>query len=286
MEVERVSQIPAIGLQTGEDFDFDYLPHLKTYLMSAPTLREALHTTDRIRQLISPILVLELEETKTDAMLTLRLDLDLSYEDERHYVEMVFSVIKNIFERLLKGDYTPKSMHFRHREVRLLSIYEECFHCSIAFDEPENAMIFDRALLDVPLPGGFPEIHRQAKQLIDQQLSESPLRKGLAKKISRIMEEQTLLLTAPVEQIARLLHMSPRTFQRRLAEEGVSFVELKDKIRFKLAVSALKSQTLSIEKISQDLGFSDRSTFTRAFKRWSGFSPSAFRKNLLKQYPS
>ena len=282
MEVESVSKIPAIGLQTGQEFDFDYLPHLKTYLMSASTLREAYHATDRASQLISPLLVLNLEETKADAILTFRPDVDLSYEDERHYVEMVFSTIKTMFSKLLKKDYSPKSVHFSHQETRLLPIYEACFHSSIVFDAPENAMIFERAILDMPLPGGFPEIHRQAKQLIDQQLSDNPLQKGLAKKISRIMKTNENLINAPIEHIAQSLHMSSRTLQRRLTAEGVSFAKLRDQIRFKLAVPALKSEKLSIEEVSEDLGFSDRHSFTRAFKRWSGVSPSAFRKNLSK----
>lgn len=278
MEVERVANIPAIGLQTGEDFDFDYLPHLKTYLMSAPTLREAYHATDHIRQLISPILILKLEETETDAILSLLPEVELSYEDERHYVEMVFSTIKTIFIKLLKKDCAPKSVKFRHNETRLLSVYKECFHCQIVFGAGENTMVFDQAFLDVPLPGGFPEIHKQAKQLIDQQLSESPLQKGIAKKITRILTKQKSLLNEPVEHVARQLHMSSRTLQRRLSAEGISLAELKDEVRFKMAVSALKSENVSIEKISEDLGFSDRHSFTRAFKRWTGVTPTTYRK--------
>ncbi|MBW2366577.1 MAG: AraC family transcriptional regulator ligand-binding domain-containing protein [Deltaproteobacteria bacterium] len=281
MEVEKVSKIPAMGLQTGEDFNWDYLPHLKTYLMSASTLRHAYHAMCRAKQLISPILILKLEETETNAILTLKLNAELSHEDERHYVEMVFSTIKTLFSRLLNKDFLPKFVHFRHQESRLLSIYEECFRCSVTLDASENAIIFNQSILDAPLPGGFPEIHHQAEQLIDQQLSDSPLQKGLAKSITRIMQKRKSLLTEPIEHVARCLYMSSRTLQRRLSEEGVSFIELKDQIRYKLAVSALKSGKLSIEDISEELGFSDRHSFTRTFKRLSGVSPSAFRKKHL-----
>ncbi len=89
-------------------------------------------------------------------------------------------------------------------------------------------------------------------------------------------------LNEPIETIAGSLNMSTRTLQRRLTDEGVSFAGLKDQIRFDLAVSGLKSRSLSIEEISEELGFSDRHSFTRAFKRWSGVTPSAFRKNHLK----
>jgi AraC-like DNA-binding protein len=282
MEVEEASQIPAIGLQTGEDFDFDYMPHLKSYLMSASTLREAYLATDHARKLISPILMLHLKENETEAMLTLRTDVDLSSDDERHYVEMIFSTLKTVFSKLLKKNFPMESVHFRHRESHLLAIYEKWFGCLTVLGAPENVMIFERSILDVPLQGGFPEIHRQAKGLVDQQLFESPLHKGLVPKITRVIKNRKSLLAQPIEHIASHLHMSSRTLQRRLDKEGISISELKDQVRFKLAVSALKSVELSIEEISDDLGYSDRHSFTRAFKRLSGISPSAFRKKHSK----
>lgn len=282
MEIEKASQIPAIGLQTGDAFDFDYIPHIKTYLMSVSTLREAYHAADHTRKLISPILILNLDENETEAILTIGTEVELSGEDERHYTEMVLSTLKTIFSRLLKQNFSVKSVHFRHPESHLLPIYEDYFGCPIVLKAPENAMIFERFILDMPLPGGFPEIHQQAKQLIDQQISDSPLQKGLVPKITRLMRNHKDLLTGNIEHIAGILHMSSRTLQRRLDEEGLSFIELKDQIRFKLARRALQSKEMSIEGISEDLGYSDRHSFARAFKRWSGVSPSAFRKKHLK----
>jgi AraC-like DNA-binding protein len=72
--------------------------------------------------------------------------------------------------------------------------------------------------------------------------------------------------------------MSARTLQRRLAENGHGFGEIRDRIRFQLAAQALKPKVLNIEEISEKLGYSDRHSFTRAFKRWSGLTPSAYRK--------
>ena len=282
MEIEKVSQIPAIGLQTGEAFDFDYIPQIKTYLISVSTLREAYLAADDVRKLISPIMILNLEETESDAILTLRTEVELSSEDERHYMEMVFSTFKTVFSRLLKQNFSLKFVHFRHQASHLLPIYEDYFDCPIVLAALENAMVFERSLLDIPLPGSFPEIHQQAKQLIGQQISDSPLQKGLAPKILQIMQSHKNLLAENIEHVAGILHMSSRTLQRRLDEEGVSFIELKDQIRFKLARRALQSNQLSIEDISEDLGYSDRHSFARAFKRWSGISPSAFRKKYLK----
>ena len=282
VEVEKASQIPAIALRAGEEFDFEYLPHLKTYLMSSTTLREAYQSIYRVGRLISPIMVLNLEQTEDDVKLVLLPHAEFSYDDERHYVEMVFSTMKTIFSKLLKKDCPTKSVNFRHKESHLLSIYEESFQSRIVLDAPENAMFFDPPILDAPLPGGSPEMHRHAEQLIIQQLIDSPVQMGLVQRITRIMKKHKHLFAEPVEEVARCLGMSSRTLQRRLTEEGVNFIKLKDQIRFKMAVSALKSEKMNIEEISEDIGFSDRHSFDRAFKRWSGMTPSAFRKKHPK----
>jgi len=281
-EVENVAKTPAIGLQTGKDFDFDYLPHLKTYLMSAPTLREFFLAYAFFRKLVSPILNLILEESELGTTLILSTDTDLSLEDERHYAEMIFSTIDTLVIKLLQEDCSPNLVTFRHNQFNLLCIYENFFKCHIRLNESENVIIFDKHIVDKPLPGSFPEIHLQSKKILEQQISNSPLQKGLVKKITRAITKQKELLNQPIEKIAHSLHMSYRTLQRRIAEEGTSFVELKDKIKFKLAADALKSDKQNIEEISEELGFSDRHSFTRAFKRWSGMTPTAYRKQKTK----
>jgi len=125
-------------------------------------------------------------------------------------------------------------------------------------------------------------MHQHAEKLIIQQLIDSPVQLGLVQRVSRILKKHKHLLVEPIEEVARCLCMSSRTLQRRLREEGVSFAKLKGQIRFKMAVSALKKGNLSIEEISEEIGFSDRHSFTNAFKRRFGITPSAFRKKYSK----
>lgn len=81
-----------------------------------------------------------------------------------------------------------------------------------------------------------------------------------------------------IEQIAKELNLSRRTLQRHLQKSGSSFMELRDKVRFKHAMICLLEKHMSIESTADYLNFSDRTSFTNAFQRWSGCSPSAFRK--------
>lgn len=278
--LEEAAQFPAIGLRSGEDFDFEYLPHLKTYLMSAPTLREAFAATRHMQQLISSLLVLDLQETATEAVLTLQPDERLSDEDERRYAEMVFSAVKTTADRLLKQKYAPRKVRFRHGRLSIAPLYEAFFNCPVELGAEDNSLIYDRTLMDIPLPGAFPEIRRQAGKVVKRQSAESPLQGGIEENVRRVLTRQNELLNAPVAQVARALNMSTRTLQRRLAEQGLSLADLRDQIRFQLAAKALQSNRENIEEISEKLGFSDRHSFTRAFKRWSGFSPSNYRKNI------
>jgi AraC-like DNA-binding protein len=157
--------------------------------------------------------------------------------------------------------------------------YADFFGSAIILNAPENTIVYNRAIMDIPLPGGFTEIRQQAGNIVNQQLADSPLSGGLADDLKRLLATHADLFTAPIDKVARSLNMSARTLQRRLAENGHSLVEIRDQIRFQLAAEALKSKRKSIEEIGDKLGFSDRHSFSRAFKRWTGLTPSAYRKN-------
>jgi AraC-like DNA-binding protein len=76
--------------------------------------------------------------------------------------------------------------------------------------------------------------------------------------------------------VAGKLGLGPRTLQRRLQEEGHRFADVLARVRYRLAIRYLEQPGADVESVSEKLGFSDRRSFTRAFARWSGVTPSAF----------
>ena len=103
---------------------------------------------------------------------------------------------------------------------------------------------------------------------------------------SRVLEVlQNRIGSAPlsISHVAEELNLSKRTLQRRLQQQGVNFADLRDKVRFHYSIDYLIKQHMSIDSISSALDFSDRTSFTNAFKRWTGLSPSTFRK-LFRDY--
>ncbi len=80
-----------------------------------------------------------------------------------------------------------------------------------------------------------------------------------------------------IDTISKIIGIRPRTLQRRLAQEGVTYSRLIDEIRFNTAMPLLKDTESKLIEIAFDLGYSDPAHFTRAFQRWTGFSPSSYR---------
>jgi len=86
-----------------------------------------------------------------------------------------------------------------------------------------------------------------------------------------------------IDRIAEDVKLSKRTLQRRLQQQAANFAQLRDILRFHYAIRYLIDEHMSVDAVSKALDFSDRTSFTNAFKRWTGLSPSVFRK-LFRDY--
>ena len=111
-----------------------------------------------------------------------------------------------------------------------------------------------------------------------QQMAKLPDSIGIIGRVVDVLKRRIGDLPLGIDNIASDLNLSKRTLQRRLQQQGVSFAELRDVVRFHYSIDYLVNQQISIDRISSTLDFSDRTSFTNAFKRWTGLSPSTFRK--------
>jgi AraC-like DNA-binding protein len=162
--------------------------------------------------------------------------------------------------------------------------YEAHYRLPVRFSQSRDELVFDRVLLDMPLASGFPALHRQAALRADQLVRQTPGRAGLVAGIDDAYAKDPELLGQGIEAVAARLGLHPRTLQRRLRDEGTSFAAVHDRARYRSAATSLESGE-NLEKISEQLGFSDRRSFTRAFRRWAGSSPSGFRRRARQKQP-
>lgn len=264
----------------GENFAFEHLPDFESFVTTAPTLREALRAADWARQLINPWMNLEIQEKGDEAHVVMSLGYPLADIAPVYYVtEATFVALKKFAITLLgEGEAKLKGVDFRHNRPDYAKEYEQYFGVMPRFGQKHNALIFDLEYLDRPLEGTFPALHKQAEYLVTQRLGQQAAKPGsLMSEIERVYDKRPDLLAHGLPAVAEALNLHARTLQRRLKDEGLSFMEVQDRVRFRMAADWLTPEGPDIETISERLGFSDRRSFTHAFKRWSGVSPSAFR---------
>ena len=165
----------------------------------------------------------------------------------------------------------PEEAH--HAELR------ELVGGPITFDAPFIRHQVHVSELDVRSPVADAHLQRLAEVQLERQLADVVARMEVPDLVTRV---RTLLAArlhegASIDQIARSLHYSVRTLRRRLDQRGLSFQGLVEEVRFAHAVEYLTKTEEAIERVSERLGYGDPSNFRRAFRRWAGFSPAAYR---------
>ena len=147
----------------------------------------------------------------------------------------------------------------------------------IRFGQPAHQIVFDAAALDLPLVQADPVAVRLAREQCERELDE--LGRG-GQMVARV--RRMLPLTdgfRSLEEVSAALAISPRTLKRKLANRGTTFSELLDRERCERALLMLGAAHYSIDDIAQRLGYSTPPNFVRAFRRWMGTTPAAYRRS-------
>jgi len=135
------------------------------------------------------------------------------------------------------------------------------------------------------LPHRFPVRVREFNELMEREASQLLAEYDIKANLVNAVRSQVYRLLAEgepgIERVAQRLGLGTRTLQQRLQQQGVSFQSVVDGLRQSLAELYLRDQALSLTDIALLLGFSEQSSFTRAFRRWRGQSPAAYRRSCL-----
>ncbi|MGH8447234.1 MAG: AraC-like transcriptional regulator QhpR [Solimonas sp.] len=174
------------------------------------------------------------------------------------------------------SEWAPAQVHFEHPAPADPAAQRRLFGAPVHFSQPRNALIFERSWLDTPLRGAalgveFQAAIASATAIANDELSLVAALKG---RILRALPEGA----ATIEAIAGQLALSERTLQRRLQAAGLNFQQLVEQLRFETACRLLCQGHLPLTEIGYLLGYSEPSAFSRAFRRWSGASPLAYRR--------
>lgn len=277
--MEELSDLPSIGLYIGSDLSFDYLRDLERFITTSSTAREAIRALTLFER-FSPFYHFELKEKENlgEAHLVVSMSNQCPPELVSLYIEMFYTVIDR-FAKIILGDrYQLKKLVLGSRLNGPLFEYKKIFNAPIEAGATSNALIVPIEILDMPLLNAFPEANEEAEQGLKRLIRGVLNKHGYKAKVLDLMRSDIHIAKCSVGELAAHLNISVRGLQRKLKDEEATFSELQLEARMEFAMDALGKKTMSIEQISESLGFSNRRSFSRAFHQWYGASPSNYRK--------
>lgn len=201
--------------------------------------------------------------------------------DRRQDTELFFAGVLSSIKHLLHLEHIDTEIEFDFPAPRYEADYHKVLDCSIRFDANVSKITFPNALMEEKPEYANPVMLKLYEQQCDELLSRMKNSEGLRVKVRELLVAAQHQFPS-LEQAANHFHMSPRTFRRRLSDEEVSFQKILDEVRQELAETYLRNPAISVNHTADLLGFHDVSNFRRAFIRWSGISPSEFKRQHSK----
>jgi AraC-like DNA-binding protein len=191
-------------------------------------------------------------------------------------IDAIVGLYVRMCRSLLGREYSPLRIEFRRSRPARIDDFVRLLRTPLLFDAPQTRLVLDRESIERPLDGGNPELARHNDAIALEYLSQLE-RDNIQVRVREVLTQRLSRGEPSQEDIAEILNMSARTLQRKLGERGTSYKEILDDTRRALALAYLSAPRHSVSDVTYLLGFSAGSCFTRAFRRWTGQSPSDWR---------
>lgn len=247
-------------------------------MMSSATLEQAVHIAVKYQKMAGAMFELTFTRDKDEAVL--RLDhLLAGGEVGRYVVEELFKEITPLIGILISKYEGPTAIHLNYPAPLPPEKYERAYDCPVLFEQPWCEYRFDARLLGRPLAEADSSTARTCEESCRKLLNQMEIEEDI---VSRICH---LLLSKPgdfpkLDVIANRLCIGTRTLRRRLKALGTSYQKILDDVKKELAIEYLQTTNLSVQEISELLGYSEVTNFRRAFVKWAGISPYQYRKQM------
>ena len=272
--IEQLSKDPLFGFKVGGSLKPSHFQLFASTMLSSATLGDAIDKILKYQRLISDGGVFSMvSQDQVTTLIYTPSASNFSY----HQIDAVMVAIHGLAGWLFSRDIVPIKVTLTHNYQDGLPQYQAFYGCDVECGHLQNSMHLNTSLIQEALPGfdqGLAAVH---KQIADTQLKRL-IEPGI---ITRVQEQLHISdVGIGRDEIASQLAMSGRSLQRKLQEQGSSFQKLHDEYRHKQSLTLLARKELSLMDISLQLGFSESSTFYRAFKRWQSVTPGEYRHQL------
>ena len=278
---------PQIGLLAGRyvhPSDYGILGHL---MMNCKTLGEALYIGSKYQHLMVTDGIINKFWSEGGLIHYSTIAPTFPMEKFHSFSEMHLSSTLHMAAFLTNREYNkssavlPEEVWFCHKQTGNLSTYENILKCTVRFNMPTNKISFSPRLLQLPIYSPNPQLF---EVLLDQIEPKNPAKTPTPPFKQQVQNH--ILKNIPfdppaIDDIAVTFSLTTRTFQRRLKNINTTYSDLCKQSHVKLAKNLLEATDQSLGEIAFLLGFSDNSTFHRAFKKWTGKTPKQYQKESL-----
>lgn len=264
----------AFGLTAAEVAFPAMFNSLSVSMSASESLLDALQRFMRFRRIIDSTCVNTLEETEEGYKFTWA---PVQGCESNVGAEAFVAALMTLCRWGSGPDFGPTRVTLSHDLPDELERYQQFFNAPVQLQTAENALYFSRESLESPIVTANQQLALVSDQITADYLARTSHADIVDQVHSKLLDFLPQRIVSE-ELIAEELNLSLRSLQRKLQEKGTSYDSLFQNVRRELAVQLLNDQQLSIEEISRFLGFSSRSNFGRAFKRWTGATPREFRQ--------
>lgn len=267
---------PLLGLATGRTLLPDSHGLLGYAFLSARTLRQSMVILRTYGPLTFSPFRLDFAVEGRTGVFSLEPELAIPEDLQQYYTDRELTAIMLASSRALDAPLEIESLEVSH-DCAKQADYVQHFHFPVRFGAAVSRLRMHARVLDGRLPRWDPETNSVCVQQCQILLARLGSKGPVAGRLRRLLagREGTL---ADIETAARALELTGRTLRRRLQDEGTSYQQVLDQVRYGLAREYLADRSLQLAEIASRLGYSNPGNFSIAFKRWHGSSPRHFRR--------
>ena len=272
--IAEASNDPTIGLKLGKEERLERYDPVKIAAISARSFRDAVERLSRYKQLTCPE---EIRVVKRGTESAIQFVWLLAHEKEPPLLlDMCFAWIVAMAQRGIGRPLSPKRIEFQRAPVHR-EIYERDFGCPVKFKAAQNALVFSKADMELPFVTHNSDLLAAIAPQLEAELAQQLAQKTLSEQAKGILKQLLAGKRAGIQDLARELHLSTRTLQRRLTEQGLTFQRLLEDARRELARHYLLHSSRELNETAYLLGYEDANSFFRAFHDWEGTTPGQWK---------
>ncbi len=263
------SQEPLIGLRLGLEIQAGHLDLAGLLLMSCETYGESLEALLEYYPIVGEGGDFSIESHDDEVCLSYLPRYQVRVAER---VENVMAAVVNLSHWNSGGAFRASRIELSHTALDQPHRYAELLGCPVQFGSHRNSICFAGTLLSLPLIQANAAMRDQLRRMADEKLAQLG-NDSLARQVADLVCQQPRW---GKERIADHFSISGRHLIRLLADEGLTFKQIRDRELLRLADQALR-EDIRISDVANQLGFSDESAFAKAFRRWTGMSPAQYR---------